>query len=242
MYHNTRGIFLSQVKYSDTSVIVKVYTEDFGIQSYMVKGLRGKTSKVRPAMLQPLSLLEMVVTHREKSQLHYIQELRNEYLYRTAREDIRKNAIIFFLNELLSKTLREEQENRELFSFIHDTLVRLDTEGTGIDIFHILFALQLTRHLGFFPEGKYSPSKPVFDLSEGTFVPDPVLEAPQLLRGSACRIFGEMLMLQPGQRTSVKIKSEEKESIFNAVLLYYAMHLPGIPGFKSPEVLHAIFR
>ena len=46
----------------------------------------------------------------------------------------------------------------------------LDTSEEKVTDFHMLFALQLTRHLGFFPQGKFSETNLFFDLEEGTFV------------------------------------------------------------------------
>ncbi len=37
--HNTKGIVLRTVKYGETSVIVTIFTELFGIQSYIVNGV-----------------------------------------------------------------------------------------------------------------------------------------------------------------------------------------------------------
>ena len=53
MYHKTRAIVLHCIKYSETSVIAKIYTEKLGMQSYMVKGVRAAKSKSKAAMLQP---------------------------------------------------------------------------------------------------------------------------------------------------------------------------------------------
>ena len=40
MLHKTKGIVLRAVKYGETSLVVTVFTELFGLQSYMVNGVR----------------------------------------------------------------------------------------------------------------------------------------------------------------------------------------------------------
>ena len=40
MYSQTKGIVLSSVKYSESSIICKVYTAKLGLQSYIVNGVR----------------------------------------------------------------------------------------------------------------------------------------------------------------------------------------------------------
>ncbi|WP_315819946.1 DNA repair protein RecO [Paraflavitalea speifideaquila] len=47
MIHSTKGVVLKTVKYGETSVIVTIYTELFGIQSYLVNGVRTSTKKGR---------------------------------------------------------------------------------------------------------------------------------------------------------------------------------------------------
>ncbi len=61
MIAKTQGVVFHQIKYSETSLIVKIYTRDFGLQSYLIKGARSKKSKFSPALLQHLSLLEIMM-------------------------------------------------------------------------------------------------------------------------------------------------------------------------------------
>ena len=75
MLHNTRGIVLNTIPYSDTSLIVKIYTEQFGLQSYIVSGARSKKGQRKANLLQPLSQLDLVVQHREKNTLQRIVEI-----------------------------------------------------------------------------------------------------------------------------------------------------------------------
>ena len=45
MVHKTKGIVLRTVKYGETSVIVTILTELFGLQSYLVNGVRTSSGK-----------------------------------------------------------------------------------------------------------------------------------------------------------------------------------------------------
>ena len=56
----TRAIVLQSIKYGDSSLVVKMLTEKLGIQSYMVKGVFGKKSKMKAALFQNMTLLEIV--------------------------------------------------------------------------------------------------------------------------------------------------------------------------------------
>ena len=45
MTEKTRGLVLSYIKYKETSIICKIFTESFGIQSYIINGIRNSKSK-----------------------------------------------------------------------------------------------------------------------------------------------------------------------------------------------------
>ena len=45
MVHKTKGIILRSVKYGETSLIVTAFTELFGLQSYLVNGVRTVSKK-----------------------------------------------------------------------------------------------------------------------------------------------------------------------------------------------------
>lgn len=67
MLVSTKAIVLSAVKYGDSSLIVKCFTELSGVKSYLVKGvLSAKRGKIKPAYFQPLSQLEVVANHKIK--------------------------------------------------------------------------------------------------------------------------------------------------------------------------------
>lgn len=55
-----RAIVLQSLRYGDNSMIVKILTENSGLQSYIVKGILNKKSKIRPALFQNMTLVDIV--------------------------------------------------------------------------------------------------------------------------------------------------------------------------------------
>src|SRR5688572_1524935 len=104
MFTKTRGLVLHTIKYSETSVISKIYTERLGLQSYIVKGVRSARSKGKAALLQPLTLLDMEVSQRENKNLQFIKEYRRAYSYQSIPFDTLKATIALFLLEVISKS------------------------------------------------------------------------------------------------------------------------------------------
>ena len=70
MVVTTKAIVLSAIKYGDSDLIVKCYTEK-GIKSYLLKRiLKAKRGKLKVSYFQPLTQLELVASHNEKGRLN----------------------------------------------------------------------------------------------------------------------------------------------------------------------------
>ena len=63
-YHHSKGIVLSALKYGESGRIVRIYTEEFGLLSFLVNSVGSKRGVVRSSMLLPLSLVELVHTNK----------------------------------------------------------------------------------------------------------------------------------------------------------------------------------
>jgi DNA repair protein RecO (recombination protein O) len=152
MLHKTQGIVLSYLKFKESSIIVKIFTEKFGLQSYIVNGVRSARSKNKMALFQPLTIVDMVVYHKGDGKLTRISEIKCAYPYESIPFDVKKVTMAIFLAEVLEKVLKEEEENLAQFAYLRDGLQLLDQKRGAYQSFHLQFLLQLTRYLGFFPE------------------------------------------------------------------------------------------
>ena len=242
MYFKSKGIFLRQTKYSDTSAVVKIYTEEFGIQSYMVKGLHSKKSKIRPSLFYPLSIFDMVVSHKESSELQHIKEIQVTAPFISIPHNILKSSVVIFLSELLYKSLKEEQTNKALFSFLEESIRWIDEMQELPPDFHLLFAVKLSKYLGFAPQGAYQKGTTVFDLQEGFFRPELLLEGSNVITGMECEYFSRLLQSDFTELSSWKMPSSVRQNLLEKLLLYYSFHIPTATNFKSHRVLHDVLR
>lgn len=149
MLHKTRGIVLSHIKYKETSIITKIYTESFGIQSYIQNGVRSLNAKSKIAYFQPLNLLEMVVYHKKEAEIQRISEMKLAYVYREIHTQISKISVVSFLTEMLTKSLKEEAKSEQMFDFLFESLIIFDHVSSSE--FHLKFLLKFGQHLGFMP-------------------------------------------------------------------------------------------
>ena len=172
MTHKTKGIILRTVKFGETSVVTTVYTELFGIQSYMVKGVRQstKTSSGKGIYFQPAAILDMEVYHNQLRNLNFIKEYNWGYLYENVLSDVVKNTVAIYMIELLQHSLKQPEANPELYNMMQDSLQQLDKASPTLTAnLPLYFSLHLAGELGFKIQGTYSTATPVLDLQEGQF-------------------------------------------------------------------------
>jgi DNA repair protein RecO (recombination protein O) len=236
MLHHTRGIVFHQVKYSETSLIVKIYTEQFGLQSYMIRGIRSKKSLIKPALLQPFTLIDLVVYHKEKKDLQHIKEIQIAYPFKSIPFDIRKSSVLIFLNEILIHVIREQESNPGLFQFIYNSIESFDLMDQGIADFHLRFMMELTRHLGFYPKNNFSAETCAFNMQEGIFTHQ-TLSSNTVIPKPYSDYFAA---LASTGAHPVQINPSHRPILLEYMIRYYKLHIPGIHEIKSHSVLQVV--
>ncbi|BAX80068.1 DNA repair protein RecO [Labilibaculum antarcticum] len=241
MIHKTKGVVLNQIKYGDTSLIVQVYTEKFGRQSYMVKGGRSKKSAMKSNLFRPFFLLEMEVYHREGKNIQSIKEVRLCENLNNLVFDVYKSTMVFFLTEVCSKVLREEERNQELFVFLYNSIRYLDLTEESIGRFHLYFLSKLGRFLGFSPQLNWSDTNAFFDMDNGFFVDEERTHAHCLEKGVSGRLYS-LFNTSIDLINSLKMSNEERDCLLRAILNFYALQIDGFTNLKSLSVLHELFQ
>jgi DNA repair protein RecO (recombination protein O) len=238
MIIQTKGIVFQSTKYSDTSLIVKILTEELGLQSYIVKGVRRPKSRMKPSFFEPLTLLDMEVYHKPNQNLHHLREVRVDVPWHHIPFSIEKQSILLFLNEILYKCVREEVSDKALFSWIYHSLIWFDLEEKDFLNFHLLFLVQLSRFLGFYPKDTVEATEAirVFDIQEGRFSAHRPLH-PFFMEGTAAtKLF---LLMQTSFETlkNLRLTTRERRLVLEGLLAFYQLHLPELGKIKSLEVL-----
>ena len=147
MINKTKGLVLNYIKYGDSSIICKIFTDSFGLQSYIINGIRNSKSK-SIALYQPLNILHMVVYHKKSSGIHRIKEAKLDVIYRSIHNDMKKISVCFFVSEFLSKILNNEDNQDDKFNFIQNSLIEFDKLNINFSNFHIQFLIKLSRYYG----------------------------------------------------------------------------------------------
>lgn len=243
MIHATKGIVLRTVKYGDTSVITSVYTELFGIQQYIVKGVRQSTKKSagKAGYFQPGAMLEMEVYHNELKQLQFIKEYRWSYIYNAVFFDVVKNTVGLFMIELLQHSLKQPEANPELYYLIEDSLKQLDKGSPTLTAnLPLYFSLHLAAMLGFQLQGNYTPDTPFVDWQEGSFVSMQPAH-PYYVEGNLAAITSQLSNLPfYNELEAITLNQQVRRELLEAYQLFLSLHIPGFGEMKSYPVLKQV--
>lgn len=245
MVHSTKGVVLRTLKYGDTSIITSIYTELFGIQQYIVKGVRQrtKTSSGKASYFQPSAILDLEVYHNELKQMQFIKEYRWSYLYEQVLFDVVKNAVAAYIIELMQLSIEEPEANPELYYLIEQTLIQLDKgNATVTGNLPLYFTLHLASELGFQLQGVYTEQTNIVDLQEGVFMNE-IPNHPYYIEGKHAAYTSEIMQLQQyEQLENILLNQTMRRQLLESYQLYLSLHISGFGKMKSYAILQEILR
>ena len=225
MLQKTNGVFLHQFKYSENSIIARVYTESSGLKSFIIKGARSKKSTIKINVLQPLALINIVFFDNGKSSLLHLKELNLNNPGSSIPFNFYKSCIAIFICEVLLKSIKEEEANPPVFNFIHQTVELLDAKEEGIGLFPLLFLIKLSQYLGFSIENSLQEND--FLLNAGTASAEVILFLQQLKSIS-----------EEGDQP--KLSKNGKRELLSFLIKHYELNLIKFGDIKSHKILEAI--
>ncbi len=218
MLHKTRGIVLGHISYKDNSIIAKVFTEEFGLRSYIVNSVKSSKKGSKMAYFQSLSILDMVVYENQSKEIQRISELKLFLPFKSIPFHPIKIIIAMFLAELLIKCLKEESANSTKFNFLVEQIALFDQIKEHIEDFHIEFMLKLSSFLGF------APNKLVDFNSAGI-----IMDAHQ------SKIVDNLI-----NSNKMPDKGADRFQLLELFIRYYQYHLDNFGPFKSINVLREV--
>jgi DNA repair protein RecO (recombination protein O) len=239
MLQKTKGIIIKTTNYSDSSLIVKVYTSEYGLQSYIARNSRSKTTQKKASLFQPLSIVDLVVMQSNKSNLHRISEINILHPYEHIPYNIIKSSVAMFVNEVLHRSLQETHHDMELYEFIESSLLILDLNEASCANFHLYFMLQLSRYLGFYPQGIYTNSSSIFDLQEGRFAQSEPIHI-HYLDAEHSQVLYLLLTTKYDSIQLIHITKNQRKHLLNSLIVFYQLHISSFKEIKSQAILQEV--
>lgn len=239
MLYKTRGIVLKNTLYSENSVVVQVFTEKFGIQSYLINGVKKAKAKIPFNILQPLHLLEMVVYYKANTQIQRVSEARPLPIFKSIPYHVVKNTVVQFLNEVLYKSIRQQQADENLFDFIYNAINWFDETEDLIVNFHLAFLLKLSRFLGFSPHEQLHKDQKYFDLQEGDFTSVMPVH-PYFIDEIDANYFLSLFSTPFEKINEIKLSNTTRRNLLDKILVYYTLHTASFGQIKSHQILEEV--
>lgn len=221
MLHKTRGIVFRFTKYGETSIIVNIFTELFGLQSYIVNGVRSSSARSNKiALYQPLTLLDLVVYHRDTANINRIKEIKCNYPFQSIAIDVKKSTIAMFIAEVVNKSVKDQSHPGHIFEFLFNAIIALDLASEGVENFHLVFMLKLSRYLGF-------GAQKVSEVVGGRFATEETEADLAVLLNAD---FGNLPRFSRSQRTA----------LLDLLLIFFADHIDTFGEVNSVTVLREV--
>ena len=219
MMEKTRAIVLHSLRYADAKVIVTLFTESRGAQSFMVRVPRSRRSVMQNVLLSPLSLLEIDFDYEESRRMQRLVDVRVSEPYQSLPYNPMKQTIALFLSEFLYYGLREEQVNPELFAYLEHSLLWLDNRTKDYANFPVTFLIRLSRFLGIWPDME---------------------EAQAALRGDEVPLVPLLLRMDFATMHLFRFSREQRARVMQVINDYYRLHVPHFPELRSMAILREV--
>jgi len=240
MIQKTRGIVLHTTRYGESSLVVHCYTEDYGRQTFMVKGVRKSRKQNRSNLFQPLFILDFEVYHKENRDIHLVKEVTRAMPLNSIPFDITKSTQAIFMAEVLYRVIREEESNHVLANFLINSIQYLDTMEEASPDFHIVFMFQLSKHLGFYPQNNFGEGRKFFNLVSGQFKTEFGDQEIHLDRESS-DLWSRYMQADLQSIKTENFNGFQRKLTLDNLARFYKLHVTGLGEIRSLEVLHTYF-
>ncbi|WP_373496528.1 DNA repair protein RecO [Aquiflexum sp.] len=223
----TKGLVISFLKYRETSIIVRIFTRDLGLKSYIVNGVRSKGAKSKMAFYQPLTQLDMVVYDKEGASLNRISEVKLAKAYEKIPFDFQRSSIAMFMGEVLGKSIYDDYQNESFYDFLEYSLDQLDKESVILVHFPLVFLWECSKYLGFAPNDAAS----FFDeLTDEAYHPGQLKEEIDYLNA----------LIEESFACNQKVHAIHRKKLLDHFLMFYSRHLESPYEWKSVKVLRQL--
>ncbi|QDO93384.1 DNA repair protein RecO [Formosa sediminum] len=238
MFKSSSAIVLSKLKYRDNDLIVSCYTKDFGVVSFLLRGvLKSRKGKARVAYFQLLSQIQIEVDFNKNRALQTLKDVKVNVLYATLHTQVVKSTIVMFLADVLAMVLKEEEADVDLFEFLEHALLVLDETPHSAN-FHLVFLVQLTKYLGCAPDTTNSDYN-YFNLSTGQF--EKYATGIYSISGDNLKYLKLALGIIFDDLDTIKMNGKQRQSFLEMLLLYYELHLVQFRKPKSLAIFNQVF-
>ena len=237
------GIVLGVVKHSDRHNLVSLYTPTRGRVTFISSaGGGGKSGRARQARLMPLSVVSTDVRFNAGRELQKLGAVAAERVWRSIYSNPAKTGAAMFVAEFLNRLLREAAPDPTMWRYILHALEIFDATPGAAPNFHIALLVGMLHHAGIMPDVESERPAPgsVFDMRAGTFSADAPLHR-DIVAWPESGFIPTLARITMRNMGRYRLTGAARRRILAALVHYYAVHLPGVAGLRSTDILTEVF-
>ena len=243
MLISTNAIILKTIPYGESSIIFRIFTEDYGKVSVMAKGVR-KPKQPLGLFLEPMNHIYLQYYHKNTREIQILKDAGLIHQYSVLRSKLDTIIIGQSIVEALDKSTLENNSLPILYRLAWRVLDKINCADVNLWAVFAFYLYQLSLRLGFMPNLKTCyQCKSVF---EHALINDKTGE----LMCYDCNPYGKLavnkgglIFLQKLENMHLdEINSEINNSseIFNALSflkIFTYIHIDGIDNMRSLEIM-----
>ncbi len=236
MLQKTEGIVLKTLKYSESSVITKIFTREYGLSSFIIPGIRSSRNKSKGNLFQPLQILELDVYYHPQKSLLKLKEYRPGHIYTNLYTDMVRQSVTIFGIEVLTKCIHENEVNEKLYDFMRTFLLDTDISTSSKNMMPQQFLLEMSNILGFMPYIEVPfEERSYFNLEAGVFEKNPTYAQITLDKREA------LLMFYFLEEKHENFSKTDRLKVLEILLTYFKFHIPNFKQVTSLDIIRQIF-
>lgn len=229
----SEGIIFRCLPYSETSLILDIFTETYGLGSYIVSGVR-KSKSILLNIYKPVNIID-IVAYKPKESLSRIKEATYAVKYASLQSDVIRTTVATFYIDLLRTSIKEKEANPLLYTHIRQQLAILDNPLHPLHNLPLLLMIKLATYLGFGIQDNFDPVNKYFDLKTAQFIPSDMTHS-YILSEELSHALYQLLSTE----YTATLPKLIRQILLDKLILYYKIHIEGFQDLRSLPVLRAL--
>ena len=151
MICTTQAIVLNNKKFSDSSLICNIYSQEYGKVSIIAKGARS-IKNPSSAILEPLNHIDLVYYYKPKRNIQLFKEATIINKYYNIADSYNKILYSIIISDIINYVSYEQSPCNIIFRLMNSSLKFINqSKESMIMYYYIFFKLQLLIYLGYQP-------------------------------------------------------------------------------------------
>ena len=148
MIIKTNAIVLRSIPYSDTSIIAKLFTEEYGKISIIAKGA-WKPKKSFGNMLDPMKHISIQYYHKDSRNIQILKDINLIKQFSIIRSKLKRIILGQIIIEILDRSTIESSPMPILYRLCWRVLYKMNDPAINCKVLFLFYLYQMTIQLGF---------------------------------------------------------------------------------------------